>query len=136
VYARPRVYFALSFLAAGVVLAPLVPTDSQPIDWQAMSQAYEEPIFSDGFEDGSTLNWSVTITGTAVKVVLAHGSKIAEEILLSIDEDGRGWVPTALFQNGVVDERRLAVGPITQVDDCTVRIAQNGVIVTFSLPLD
>jgi len=135
VIAKPRVYFAVSFLAAGVLIAPLVRTDSGSTDWQAMALAYQEPIFIDGFEDGTTSNWTVTVNGTKVTLVFPQGSAAAEEILLSLDGFGRAWVPTAILVDQGFNGRGLNAGPNTLVEDCTVRIDETGVVViAFSLP--
>lgn len=135
--AKPRVYFAVSFLAAGVLVAPLIRTDSGSTDWRAMAQAYQEPIFIDSFEDGTTNNWTATVNGTKVTLVFPRGSAAAEEILLSLDGFARAWVPTAILVEQGYNGRGINSGPNTLVDNCTVKIDETGVIViTFSLPPD
>ena len=135
--AKPRVYFALSFLAAGVVFAPLVRTNTNPINWEAMVQAYQDPIFVDGFESGNTLSWSVTIVGTKATLVFPEGSPVVKDILKSVDSFGRAWVPTTILVGQGYSGRGFNSGPNTLVDDCTVKIDETGVIViTFSLPPD
>ena len=133
--AKPRVYFALSFLAAGVVFAPLIRTDTRPINWQAMAQAYQEPIFYDGFEDGTTDNWTVTVNGTKVTMVFPQGSPLVRDIVDSVDSFGRAWVPTDILVEQGYDGRGFNAGPNTLVDDCRVVFDETGVItITFSLP--
>lgn len=135
--AKPRIYFALSFLAAGVLFAPLVRTDSEPINWRAMAQAYQDPIFSDGFENGTTTNWTVTVNGTKVTLVFPEGSPVVMDILKSVDSFGRAWVPTAILVEKGYNGRGFNAGPNTLVEDCTVRIEESGIIViTFSMPPD
>ena len=133
--AKPRVYFALSFLAAGVVFAPLLRTGSGPINWEAMAQAYQDPIFSDGFEDGTTDNWTVTVNGTKVTLVFPEGSPLVKDILQSVDGFQRAWVPTAILAEHGYDGRGYNAGPNTLVDDCSVRFDDSGIIVvTFVMP--
>ena len=135
--AKPRVYFALSFLAAGVVFAPLVRTNTNPINWEAMVQAYQDPIFVDGFESGNTLSWSVTIVGTKATLVFPEGSPVVKDILKSVDSFGRAWVPTAILVEHGYSGRGFNAGPNTLVDDCTVKIDETGaIIITFSMPPD
>jgi hypothetical protein len=135
VIAKPRVYFALSFLAAGVVVAPLLRTGSGSINWEAMAQAYQDPIFSDGFEDGTTNNWSVTVNGTKVALVFPTGSPLAKDILQSVDSFGRAWVPTAILAEHGYDGRGLNAGPNTLVNDCVVRFEESGtIVITFVMP--
>ncbi|MDB4305936.1 hypothetical protein N9980_00055 [bacterium] len=135
--AQPRVYFAVSFLAAGVLVAPLVRTDTQPINWEAMAQAYQDSIFSDGFEDGTTNNWTVTVNGTKATLVFPEGSPVVRDIMQSMDSFGRAWVPTAILVEHGYNGRGFNAGSNTLVDDCTVKIDETGVIViTFSLPPD
>lgn len=133
--ARPRVYFALSFLATGVVVAPLIGTDSEPIDWRAMAQAYQDPIFIDGFEDGTTNNWTATIDGRTVTLVFPQGSPVVMDIVQSVDSFGRAWVPTAVLVDQGYNGRGFNAGPNTLVDDCKVTIDETGVvIITFLMP--
>lgn len=135
--AQPRVYFAVSFLAAGVLVAPLVRTDTEPINWEAMAQAYQDLIFSDGFEDGTTNNWTVTVNGTKATFVFPEGSPVVRDIMQSMDSFGRAWVPTAILVEHGYNGRGFNAGSNTLVDDCTVKIDETGVIViTFSLPPD
>jgi len=137
VIAKPRVYFALSFLAAGVVFAPLVQTDSEPINWRAMAQAYQDPIFSDGFEDGTTNNWTVTVNGNKVTLVFPSGSPVVKDIFQSVDSFGRAWVPTAILAEHGFDGHGFHAGPNTLVDDCKVTFDESGIIIiTFALPGD
>ena len=132
---KPRVYFALSFLAAGVVFAPLVRTGSEPINWEAMAQAYQDPIFSDGFEDGTTNAWTATVNGTKVTMVFPEGSPLVKDILQSVDSFQRAWVPTAILAEHGYDGHGFNTGPNTLVNDCTVRFEDSGIIViTFAMP--
>jgi len=137
VISQPRVYFAVSFLAAGVLVAPLVRTDTEPINWEAMAKAYQDPIFSDGFEDGTTNNWTVTVSGTKVVLVFSEASPVARDILRSMDSFGRAWVPTGILVEQGYSGRGFNSGPNTLVDDCTMKIDETGVIIiTFSMPPD
>ena len=133
--AKPRVYFALSFLAAGVVFAPLVQTDTAPINWQALAQIYQDPIFSDGFESGNTGYWTVTVNGTKVTLVFPEGSPLVQEIVESVDGFGRAWVPTAILADQGFNVRYgFHAGPNTLVDDCKVIFDESGVItITFTV---
>ncbi len=135
-FSKPRTILAFSCLGAGVFLAPFLPVESETIDWQSMTDAYEEPIFYDGLENGTTDQWSVTVGGTTLTFTFHHNSKIAEDILLSIDKNGHGWVPTTLLAESGIERYQLTAEPVTEVHDCTVRVAQRGVIITFSLPHD
>ena len=135
--ARPRVYFALSFMAAGVILAPLVRSKPEQIDWRAMADAYEDPIFSDGFEDGTTGAWTVTITAGTATLVFSEGSPMVKDILQSMDSFGRAWVPTAILMDAGYSGRGLNAGPNTLVDDCSVTFAGSGsIVISFALPGD
>jgi hypothetical protein len=132
---NPRVYFAMSFLAAGVVFAPLVRTSTDAIDWRALAQAYQDLIFSDGFDDGTTDNWTTTIAGKTVTLVLPKGSPTALDIVRSVDSFGRAWVPTAILLEQGYDGRGFNAGPNTLVEDCEVKIDESGVIViNFLMP--
>lgn len=133
--AKPRVYFALSFLAAGVVFAPLVQNDTSPINWEAMAQAYQDPIFSDGFEDGTTNYWTATVNGTNVTLVFPKGSPLVKDIVKSVDGFGRAWVPTALLADqGFNLQHGIHAGPNTLVDNCKVIFDESGtIIITFSV---
>lgn len=133
--AKPRVYFALSFLAAGVVFAPLLRTGSGPINWEAMAQAYQDPIFSDGFESGNTDNWSVTVNGTRVTLVFPEGSPLVKDILQSVDSFRRAWVPTAILAKHGYDGGAFNAGPNTLVNDCSVKFDDSGtIVITFVMP--
>lgn len=125
----------MSFLAAGVVFAPLVRTNTDAIDWRAMAQAYQDLIFSDGFEDGTTNNWTTTVNGKVVTLTLPKGSPMALDIMRSIDSFGRAWVPTAILLEQGYDNRGLNAGPNTLVDGCEVKIDETGlIIITFLMP--
>lgn len=132
--AKPRILLALLFLAVGVFVLPFVPLASDTVNWQLLADAYTD-IFADGFEDGTTDRWSATVDGSTAKVLFPHGSRIAEEILLSMEKSGRCRVPTALLLDLGFAADWSTIGPTTQVDDCWILIAEEGVIVTFQLPL-
>jgi len=131
--AKPRILLALLFLAVGVFVLPFVPLASDTVNWQLLANAYTD-IFADGFEDGTTDRWSATVNGSTAKVLFPHGSQIAEEILLSMDKSGRCRVPKALLLELGVDKHSSSIEPTTQVDDCWILIAEEGVIITFQLP--
>jgi hypothetical protein len=125
----------MSFLAAGVVFAPLVRTSPEIIDWRAMAQAYQDLIFGDGFEDGTTDNWTTTVNGKVVTLVLPKGSPVALEIIQSVDSFGRAWVPTAILVEQGYTGRGFNAGLKTLVEDCEVKIDDSGVIIiTFLMP--
>ena len=130
---KPRTLLALCCLAAGVVLAPFIPVASETVDWRSMADVYL-PIFEDGFEDGTTDAWSVTVSGRRVTILFSHGSPTADGILRSIDHFGHGRVPTSLLTEAGLTGDWTPSQSTVEVDDCRIRIEQDGVVFSFSPP--
>lgn len=128
------IYIALLVCLSGVLLMPVTPFATDVINWHLLSGAY---LFVDGFESGDTDQWSTTVSNNAYRIVLKHGSPVAEDILSSADSYGHCTVPKKAFRD--VQSSAAAADETVLGFDCKFLLRKDDLVVTFALkprPID